>query len=148
MFLASTLVDHSKVAEAVGVVRTTLDGLARMPVDSAELTPRKETITGGFHRGIETLDGIAGTLGELALYDVPLADLDGYVARIAAIGPADVQHFAAAYIAAHPFLVLVGNAKVFGAAIRAAHSDATVIDYDRLDLNAADLVAERQSRLH
>jgi zinc protease len=141
MFLASTLVDHSKVSEAVGVVRATLDGLARTPVGPAELTPRKETVTGAFYRGIETLDGIAGTLGELALYDVPLAELDGYVARIAAIGPTDVQRFAAAYIAAHPFLVLVGNAKYFGAAIRAAYPDATIVDYDRLDLNAADLVA-------
>jgi zinc protease len=141
MFLASTLVDHTKVAEAVGVVRATLDGLARTPVGPAELLPRKETVTGGFHRGIETLDGVAGTLGELALYDVPLADLDGYVARIAAIGPADVQRFAAAYVAADPFLVLVGNAKHFGAAIRAEHPDAIFISYDRLDLNAADLTA-------
>ncbi len=141
VFLASTLVDHSKVAETVGVVRATLDGLARTPVDPAELTPRKETVTGAFYRGIETLDGIAGTLGELALYDVPLADLDGYVARIAAIGPADVQCFAAAHIAADPFLVLVGNAKYFGAAICATYPDVTIIDYDRLDLNAPDLVA-------
>ena len=141
MFLASTLVDHSKVAEAVGVVRATLERLAQAPVDAAELAPRKETVTGAFYRGIETLDGIAGTLGELALYDVPLADLNEYVARIAAIGPADVQRFAAAYIAADPFLVLVGNAKIFGEAVRAAHPEATFIAADRLDLNAANLTA-------
>jgi zinc protease len=143
MFLASTLVDHSKVAEAVGVVRATLDGLARTPVEPAELLPRKETVTGAFYRGIETLDGIAGTLGELALYDVPLADLEDFVARIAAIGPADVQRFAAAYIAADPFVILVGNAKSFEPAIRAAYPEAQFIGYDRLDLNAAGLVAAR-----
>jgi zinc protease len=141
VFLASTLVDHSKVAEAAEVVRATLEGLARAPVAPAELLPRKEAVTGAFYRGIETLDGIAGTLGELALYDVPLADLEGTVSRIAAIGPADVAHFAAAYIAADPFLVLVGNAKVFGPAIRSAHPDARFIDYDRLDLNCAELTA-------
>ncbi|MGD0475353.1 MAG: pitrilysin family protein [Candidatus Velthaea sp.] len=141
MFVASTLVDHSKVVEAVGVVRATLAGLAQAPVDPAELAPRKETVLGSFYRGIETLDGIAGTLGELALYDVPLADLDGYAARIAAVTPADVQGFAAAHIDADPFLVLVGNAGIFGEAIRAAHPDAIVIRSDRLDLNAANLLA-------
>jgi len=141
MFLASTLVDHTKVAEAVGVVLRTLSGLAHVPVDAAELAPRRETVTGAFHRAIETLDGIAATLGELALYDVPLADLQQYVARIAAIGPADVQRFARMHIAADPFIVLVGNAKNFGAAIRAAHPDAAFIAYDRLNLNRIDLTA-------
>jgi zinc protease len=139
MFLASTLVDHTKVPEAVGVVLETLRGLAQAPVAAAELVPRKETVTGAFYRGIETLDGIAATLGELALYDVPLAELGQYIARIAAIGPADVQRFAQTTIAADPFIVLVGNAKHFGDAIRAAHPGAVFIPYDELDLNRADL---------
>jgi zinc protease len=141
LFLASTLVDHTKVGEAVGVVFDTLRGLAQTPVDAVELAPRKETVTGAFHRGIETLDGIAGTLGELALHDVPLADLDGFVARIGAVVPADVQRFAGEYIAADPFVVLVGNAKSFRAAIARAYPDAAFIPYDRLDLNLPDLGA-------
>jgi zinc protease len=143
MFLASTLVDHTKVAEAVGVVLRTLSGLAHAPVDLDELAPRKETVTGAFFRGIETLDGIAATLGELALYDVPLVDLAEYVARIAAVGPAEVQRFAQTQIAADPFTVLVGNAKAFGDEILAAHPGASFIAYDKLDLNRADLTADR-----
>jgi zinc protease len=138
LFLASTLVDHSRVGEAVRVVFETLGGLAHAPVDGAELAPRKETVTGAFYRGIETLDGIAGTLGELALYDVPLVDLQQYAPRITAIGPADVRRFAQTYIADDPFIVLVGNAAVFGDAIRAAYPAATFLPYDRLDLNRAD----------
>jgi zinc protease len=141
MFLASTLVDHAKVEEAVDVVLATLRGLAQTPVGVHELVPRKETVTGAFYRGIETLDGIAATLGELALYDVPLADLSAYVERIAAIGPADVQRFAQTYVAADPFVVLVGNASQFGAAIRAAHPEARFIPAEQLDLNVADLTA-------
>jgi zinc protease len=141
MFLASTLVDHAKVAHAVSVVLETLGGLARSPVDAAELAPRKETVTGAFYRGVETLDGIAGTLGELALYDVPLVDLEQYVPRVEAIDAGDVQRFVQAYIATDPFIVLVGNAKSFADAVRAAHPDATFIPYDRLDLNRADLAA-------
>jgi zinc protease len=141
LFLASTLVDHTKVAEAAGVVLKTLGGLAHTPVDPAELAPRRETVTGAFYRGIETLDGIAATLGELALYDVPLEDLGQFVARLGAIGPADIQRFAQAHIAANPFLVLVGNAKAFADEIRAAHPAAVFIPYDRLDLNRPDLTA-------
>lgn len=142
VFLASTLVDHSKVAETVDVVHATLNGLAATPVDAAELAPRKETVTGGFYRGIETLDGVAGTLGELALHDVPLAELEGYVAHISAIGPDDVSRFVRTYVAAESFVVLVGNAKIFGAALRAAHPSAQFIPYEQLDLNRADLTAE------
>jgi zinc protease len=141
VFLASTLVDHSRVAETVDVVHATLSGLARTPVDSAELAPRKETVTGAFYRGIETLDGVAGTLGELALHDVPLAELERYVAHISSIGPDDVSRFVRTYVAAEPFVVLVGNAKIFGAALRAAHPAAQFIPYEQLDLNRADLVA-------
>jgi zinc protease len=142
MFLASTLVDHTKVVEAAGVVLATLESLATAPVDAGELAPRKETVTGAFYRGIETIDGIAGTLGEFALYDVPLADVQQYVARIAAIDAADVQRFARAYIAHDDFVVLVGNAVKFGAALRATDPAATIIPYDRLDLNRADLGAD------
>jgi zinc protease len=141
MFLASTLVDHTRAAEAVGVVLETFTGLARAPIEPSELAPRKETVTGAFYRGIETIDGIAGTLGEFALHDVPLAELEAYASRLAAIGPADVQAFAHTSIADQPFVVLVGNATLFGDAIRAAYPDAEFIAYDRLDLNRADLVA-------
>ena len=145
LFLASTLVDHTRVVEATGVVRQTLAGLAESPVDAAELAPRKENVTGAFYRGIETLDGVAGTLGELALYDVPLADLNEYVARIAAIAPADIARFAQRYIAADAFTVLVGNAAVFGDALRAADPEARIIPYERLDLNRGDLSAAEEN---
>ena len=142
MFLASTLVDHSKVAEATRVVLETLAGLAHSPMGDAELAPRKETVTGGFYRGIETIDGVAGTLGELALYDVPLADLQQFVPSIGAIDAADVQRFAREYIASDNFIVLVGNVERFGAALAAEHPAAQIIAYDRLDLNRADLRAD------
>jgi zinc protease len=141
MFLASTLVDHSKVAETLDVVFEAFAALVRAPIDAAELAPRKETVTGAFYRGIETLDGIAGTLGELALHDVPLAELERFVARVSAIGPADVARFTRTYVAADPFVVLVGNAKLFRAALETAYPAAHVIPYDQLDLNRADLTA-------
>jgi zinc protease len=133
MFLASTLVDHTKVEEAVGVVLDTLRGLAAAPPEAAELVTRKATISGGFSRSIETIDGIAGVLGELALYGVPLSELGEYLPEIEAVDPDKVQRFAAATFE-DIFVVLVGDAQVFSAAIAATHPNVSVIPLDQLDL--------------
>lgn len=141
MFMASTLVDHGKVGEATDVVLATLRGLAEAEPGPSELVTRKATVSGGFSRSIETIDGIAGVLGELALYDVPLADLAGYLPSVEAVSAADVQAFAREEIAATPFVVLVGDAQRFAAEIAATHADVTTISSDQLDLNRADLAA-------
>jgi zinc protease len=141
MFLASTLVDHTKVEEAVSVVLDTLHGLAATPPEAAELVTRKATISGGFSRSIETIDGIAGVLGELALYDVPLTELGNYLPEIEAVDPAMVQRFAAATFD-DLFVVLAGDARVFGAAIEAKYSNVTTIPLDQLDLGRPDAIRE------
>jgi zinc protease len=133
LFLASTLVDHTKVGEAVAVVLDTLHGLAAAPPDAAELVTRKATVSGGFSRSIETIDGITGVLGELALYGVPLTELGDYLPEIEAVDPAMVQRFAAATFE-DLFVVLVGDARIFGAAIAAAHPNVTTIPLAQLDL--------------
>jgi zinc protease len=138
VFLASTLVDHGKVDEATAVVLDTLHGLAAEAPADAELVTRKATVSGAFSRSIETIDGIAGLLGELALYGVPLGDLGEYLPRVEAVTPADVQRFAAATIAADPFVVLVGDAARFGAAIARVHSNVVTIPFAQLDLGRAN----------
>ena len=139
LFLATTLVDHTKVEEAVTVVLDTLRGLAATPPEAAELVTRKATISGGFSRSIETIDGIAGVLGELALYDVPLTELGNYLPEIEAVDPAMVQQFAAATFE-DLFVVLVGDAGIFGAAIRAAYPNVATIPLDGLDLGRPDAI--------
>ena len=133
MFLASTLVDHTKVAEATAVMLDTLHGLAATPPEATELVTRKATISGGFSRSVETIDGIAGVLGELALYGVPLSDLGEYLPEIEAVDPAMVQRFAAATFD-EVFVVLVGDAQVFSAAIAAAYANVSIIPLAQLDL--------------
>jgi zinc protease len=139
MFLASTLVDHTKVEEAVGVILDTLHGLAAAAPEAAELVTRKATISGGFSRSIETIDGITGVLGELALYDVPLTELANYLPEIEAVDPAMVQRFAAESFN-DLFIVLVGDARIFGAAIAAAYANVTTIPLAQLDLGRPDAV--------
>ena len=134
MFLAATLVDHAKVAEATAVVLETLRGLAAAPPDAHELETRKATVSGGFSRSIETIDGIAGVIGELALYDVPLEELGDYLPHVEALDGAAVQAFARTTIADDPFVVLVGDAAKFADAMGVSYADVTVIPFAQLDL--------------
>jgi zinc protease len=145
LFLASTLVDHTKVGEAVAVILDTLRGLASTAPEPAELVTRKATISGGFSRSVETIDGITGVLGELALYDVPLTELGDYLPEIEAVEPAQVRQFAAQTFE-DPFVVLVGDARHFGAAIAAAYSNVTTIPLAQLDLGRSDAVLRLRSR--
>jgi zinc protease len=133
LFLATTLVDHTKVVEATAVVLDSLHGLAASAPDPAELVTRKATISGGFSRSVETIDGIAGVLGELALYGVPLSELGAYLPEIEAVDPAMVQQFAAATFG-ELFVVLVGDASAFGAAIAGAYKNVSTIAFADLDL--------------
>ena len=140
IFLASTLVDHTRVSEATAVILTTLGGLAANACDESELMTRKATVTGGFSRSIETIDGIAGLLGELALYEAPLDDLAAYMPQVEAVTPSDVRAFAAAHIAQDPFVILVGDAQRFRADIASAHADVVTIPVAQLDLGRANLM--------
>jgi zinc protease len=142
LFLASTLVDHTKVVEATGVVLDTLHALAATPPDPSELVTRKATVSGSFSRSVETIDGIAGVLGELALYDVPLTELGEYLPEIEAVDPDMVQRFAATTFD-QLFVVLVGDARAFGAEIAQAHAGVTTIPFADLDLGRPDAIRSR-----
>lgn len=142
MFLASTLVDHTKVVEATGVMLETLHGLAATAPEPTELVTRKATISGGFSRSIETIDGIAGTLGELALYGVPLSELGDYLPEIEAVDAAMVQRFAEATFG-DLFVVLCGDARAFGEAVAATYSNVTTIPVAELDLGSPTATKQR-----
>jgi zinc protease len=142
MFLASTLVDHTKVVEAVAVMLDTLHGLATTAPEPAELITRKATVSGGFSRSIETIDGIAGTLGELALYGVPLSELGEYLPEIEAIDGALVQKFAEATFG-DLFVVLCGDARAFGDTIAKTYSNVSTIALADLDLGSPTAVKAR-----
>jgi zinc protease len=132
LFLAATLVDHGRVAETVDVIRTTLAGLAAEAPAEAELVTRKATVAGTFSRSIETIDGVAGVLGELALYDVPLDQLEAYLPQVEAIGADDVRAFIATHVAPDAFVVLVGDARQFAPALE---RDAEVVTIPVADLD-------------
>ncbi len=139
LFLTSTLVDHARVVEATEVTAATIRSLADAPATDEDLVTRKATVTGGFYRSIETIDGIAGTVAEHVLYDVPLTDINEYTRRVQAVDAAAVSAFAARGLVPDDFVVLVGDASKFAGELGRTHADVRVIPFDVLDLSSAAL---------
>jgi zinc protease len=138
LFSASTLIDHSRAVEATAVTLETLRSLVDAPPSEADLVSRKATVTGGFFRGIETIDGIAGALTELVLFDMPLDDLQHFAARIAAVDADAVRDFAARMLVDDISVVLVGDASRFAADLPSTN-EIRVIAGDALDLGSPTL---------
>ena len=144
LFGASTLIDHGRAAEATTVTLETLRSLVDAPPSEADLLSRKATVTGGFYRGIETIDGIAGALSELALFEMPLDDLQHFAARINAVDAQTVRDFASRMLVDDISLVLVGDAARFASGLPATHDVRTIAD-GALDLGSPVLGSESAS---
>ena len=141
LFAASTLVDHTRAAEAVEVTLAAIRSLADFPPTDADLITRKAALTGAFHRGIETIDGIASALSEYVLYDVALDELHDFVPRVNAVDARSVCEFAARALVPDDFVVLVGDAAKFAGELGARFADVGVIAFERLDLGTPTLNA-------
>jgi zinc protease len=141
LFGASTLVDHTRAAEAVEVTLAAIRSLADDPPTDDDLITRKATLTGAFHRGIETIDGIASALSEYVLYDVALDELNHFAPRVNAVDARSVREFAARALIPDDFVVLVGDASKFVAELGARFADVRVIPVERLDLGSLSLEA-------
>ncbi len=82
-----------------------------------ELTARKANLVGSYGRNLATTGGLANTLGNLALYGVPLDEITRYTTRVEAVTPAQVQAFAARVLdPAKASVIIAGDAKTFAAA--------------------------------
>jgi zinc protease len=141
VFVASTLVDHTRVIEATDVMAATIRSLADAPATDDDLLSRKATVTGAFYRSIETIDGIAATVAEHALYDVPLTEINAYTRRVQAVDAASVQAFAAHGLIPNDFTVLVGDASKFAADLARTHTELHVIPFESLDLGSVTLMS-------
>ena len=140
LFGVSTLIDHARAVEATNVTLATLRSLVDQPPSDADLVSRKATVTGGFYRGIETIDGVAAALAEHVLFDLPPDDLQRFPATIHAVDAAAVRDYAARMLVDDVFVVLVGDASRFAGELARTH-DVRVIPGEALDLGSPALDA-------
>ncbi|MFZ4605978.1 MAG: M16 family metallopeptidase [Caulobacter sp.] len=140
-FSASTQTKNPSAAEVVTLIRDELGRMATVPATPAELAARKSVLIGDFGRDMGTTDGLAGVLGGLAVYNIDLGEMNVFTRKIEAVSADQVTAFSAdIFDPSKASAVVVGDASLFGDAIRTAVPNAQVIPIGDLDLDSPTLV--------
>lgn len=139
-FIASSQTKNTSGAEVASLLIAELARLSDEPIADTELVPRKAVLIGGFGRALETTEGLVGQIASLALYDLSLDEINGYIRNVQSVTPTDIQKFASSRIGVkNANIIIVGNAKDFLEPLRKQFSDVEVIPFAELDLNNATL---------
>jgi len=139
LFQAALQTKNESAAEVVSLLQAELDRTMQAPVPAEELASRKLSLIGGFSRSVETTAGLASAIRSLVASERSPAELKTRIAALEAVGPADVQRYAAAHFgAADRRLAVAGVAERFAGALRAAAPGLVVVGQQQLDLERAE----------
>lgn len=146
-FTARTETKHESAAEVVGILVGEMSRLSAADVPEAELTPRKAALIGGFAQSLETTSGIVNRVSALALYGLPLSDINRYVSGVQAVTAEDLRKFAASNLGGKDVnVVVIGDAKQFVEPLRSQFGEVEVIAAEELDLSSATLRVRKAKR--
>ncbi|MGZ3376005.1 MAG: M16 family metallopeptidase [Phenylobacterium sp.] len=139
-FRAAAQTKNETAPQVLDLMVEQMTSLGAAPASADELTARKSNLVGSYGRRLATTGGLADTLGNLALYGVPLDEITHYTTRVEAVTPAQVQAFSARVLdPAKASVIIAGDAKTFAAALKAKRPDVEVIPVDQLDLDKPSL---------
>jgi zinc protease len=139
-FSASTQTKNESAGEVVTLIRGEMTRMAGGLPGADEMAARKSVLIGGFGRDLATTDGLATVLGSLAVYGIDLKEVQVFTAKVDAVTPEQVRAFAAeALKPGEASVIVVGDAKLFGDAVKKALPDAEFIALDQLDLDSPTL---------
>ena len=139
-FRAAAQTKNETAVQVMDLIVEQMTSLAAAPASPDELTARKSNLVGSYGRRLATTNGLADILGNLALYGVPLGEITRYTTRVEAVSPAQVRAFAARVMdPAKASVIVAGDAKTFGAALKAKRPDLEVIPVSELDLDSPTL---------
>jgi zinc protease len=138
-FSASVQTKNESAVEVAGLIGGEISKMASTSVPESELTPRKATLSGDFGRSIETTSGLVRRVGALAVYGLSLGQINDYVKNVQSVTAADVQKFATEHLAGDADIVIVGDMKKIGDALKKAYPNAEIIPIDQLDLDSPTL---------
>src|SRR5215813_10239615 len=145
-FVASAQTKNESGAAVADLLLGEIGRLSSAPPADVELTPRKAVLIGNFSRNLETVNGLVGQVGSLALYGMDLNEINRYINNVEAINTADVQKFAGARLDAKTSnIIIVGNGKAFLPDLQKKYPNVEVIPVSELDLNTALLRKKKPS---
>lgn len=140
VLVASTQTKNESAAEVLGLVLFEFDRLKTEAVTEAATTDRETFITGAFSSNLETTGGLGAFIAQTVQYGLPLTELQTYPERVRATTPEAIMAAANATLGSdRAYVVIVGDAKMFIDAVRAAHPNVQVIPAADLDLSRGDL---------
>lgn len=139
-FSARAQTKNESAPEVLDLIRAEMKTLADTPPAAEELKARKSVLIGGFGRQLETTSGLAGILGNYALYDIDLSELSAYTGKVEAVTAGQVQEFARGTLdPARASVIVVGDGKAFLEPLKARTPGLEVIPAAELDLDAPSL---------
>ena len=139
-FQAQAQTKNESAPEVVDLIAAEMTRLAAEPVSAEELKARKSVLIGGFGRALGTAGGLGGVLGDLAVQDVPLAEIGAYTAKVEAVSAEEVNAFAAEHLSpADAAVIVAGDARLFEQALRQRAPDLRTIAAEDLDLDSETL---------
>jgi zinc protease len=145
LFEASAQTKNESADEVAGLLLSEVARLGAEAAPPVELAARKSTLTGEFGREAATGEGLGRMLSQDVVEDVDPADVDRYIAGTEAV-TGEAEKTAAAHMVdpATADIVVVGDAKFFLPALKERFGTVSVVEADKLDLDAADLGAKPQ----
>ncbi len=140
LFRARAQTKNESAAEVLDLIDAEMKKLAAEPAGPEELKARKSVLIGGFGRQLETTTGLAGILGGVALYDLPLSEVNAYAGKVEAVTADQVQAFARDKLdPAATSVIVAGDAKAFEAGLRQRRPNLELVPADQLDLDSVTL---------
>ena len=142
LFRMSTQTKNESAAEVASLFIDELNKIGSMDISADELTPRKSVLTGNFGRAVATTNGLASTIGGLAVYKISLNEINSYISKTNSVTAADVKSFSDTNLTADKgIVVIVGDAKVFMDDLKKRFPTTyiRVIPADKLDLESGNL---------
>ncbi|HEY3814553.1 MAG TPA: pitrilysin family protein [Caulobacteraceae bacterium] len=124
---------NESAAEVADLILGEFDKLNQNPIGADELRNRTALLAGGYEMKIETADGLAAAMADLAEAGVPPSEAAHYASEVLAATSSDVRTAARARL--HPTtadVLIVGDAGKFLDALRKRHPNVEVFTLDEL----------------
>jgi len=142
LWLAAAQTKNPSAPQVVDLMLGQFARLGHSRVSGAELAARKATLIGSYGRRLETTDGLAAQIAELAIYGIDLRQIGNYIEQVQAVTPRQVEAYARKHLDADGSkVVVVGDTAQFAAALRKAHPHAALLESTTLDLDSPSLLA-------
>lgn len=131
-FLVSTAVQTEVTARALTEIFSEMRGIREARVEDRELSDARTFLAGTFPLRLQTTEGLASRLAELAIHDLPFDYFDGYRQRVVDVSHDEVLSAAQRHLKPEEAVVLiVGDAEAVRAEVEALDlGPVVVVDAD------------------